>query len=261
MITTWTARTFGTTGPDQILQLAVFGNDVSGNMVTFEGLSAFEHLVPVTPAGTLYFFRTRVPVKGGQRIGLYAKDTSGPEAFVWGCAVSNSSGNADRDIWGDLAEAVIGGPPASATHGQFLSQRVPVQVTLEADADGDGFGDETQDQCPTDAATQGPCPDPPSPPPPDTSAPDTTITKGAPNRTSQSKVRFEFTSDDPGSSFECSLEGKRLDPAIKQFGDCSSPRKYRRLGNGKYEFEVRATDAAGNVDASAATDRFKVVLK
>ena len=29
---------------------------------------------------------------------------------------------------------------------------------LEADADRDGFGDETQDQCPTDASTQGACP-------------------------------------------------------------------------------------------------------
>ena len=28
----------------------------------------------------------------------------------------------------------------------------------EPDADGDGFGDESQDQCPTDASTQGPCP-------------------------------------------------------------------------------------------------------
>jgi hypothetical protein len=30
--------------------------------------------------------------------------------------------------------------------------------TIEPDADGDGFGDETQDQCPTNAATQGACP-------------------------------------------------------------------------------------------------------
>ena len=28
---------------------------------------------------------------------------------------------------------------------------------IEPDADGDGFGDETQDQCPTDASSQGPC--------------------------------------------------------------------------------------------------------
>jgi hypothetical protein len=35
-----------------------------------------------------------------------------------------------------------------------------VSAVLEPDADGDGFGDETQDQCPTNATTQGPCPTP-----------------------------------------------------------------------------------------------------
>jgi hypothetical protein len=36
--------------------------------------------------------------------------------------------------------------------------------TIEADADGDGFGDETQDACPTDAATQDACPAAPTSP-------------------------------------------------------------------------------------------------
>ncbi len=101
VITGWSARTFGTGGADQILQLAVIGNDVSGNLVTFEGLSAFEHLAPVAPNGRTYSFTTRIPVNGGERIGLYAKDQpSGPESFTWACAVSNANGPADRDIWG-----------------------------------------------------------------------------------------------------------------------------------------------------------------
>ncbi len=33
-----------------------------------------------------------------------------------------------------------------------------VQGVVEADADADGYGDETQDQCPSQAAYQGPCP-------------------------------------------------------------------------------------------------------
>jgi hypothetical protein len=33
-----------------------------------------------------------------------------------------------------------------------------VQGTVETDADHDGYGDDTQDQCPTDASTHGPCP-------------------------------------------------------------------------------------------------------
>ena len=161
VITGWKGRTFSTAGPDQILQLAVIGENVSGDAVTFEALSDFEHLVPVAPSGRTYSFATRISVDGGERIGLYAKDTSGPEAFTWACAVQTGSGNADRDIWGALSAPVIGGPPAPATFGQFLSQRVPVEATLEADADKDGFGDETQDLCPTSAATQSACPVPP----------------------------------------------------------------------------------------------------
>jgi hypothetical protein len=33
-----------------------------------------------------------------------------------------------------------------------------VQATVEPDADGDEYGDETQDQCPTNGSTHGPCP-------------------------------------------------------------------------------------------------------
>jgi hypothetical protein len=42
-------------------------------------------------------------------------------------------------------------PPAS---------EVLVNADVEPDADGDGFGDETQDGCPTDASIQGACPSP-----------------------------------------------------------------------------------------------------
>src|SRR5690606_7431051 len=34
----------------------------------------------------------------------------------------------------------------------------PVTAVVEPDADGDGFGDETQDLCPAAAPLQGPCP-------------------------------------------------------------------------------------------------------
>lgn len=36
--------------------------------------------------------------------------------------------------------------------------RAAVWATVEADADGDGYGDETQDKCPQSAAFQNPCP-------------------------------------------------------------------------------------------------------
>jgi Ca2+-binding RTX toxin-like protein len=43
--------------------------------------------------------------------------------------------------------------------------RIDIAAKVEPDSDRDGFGDETQDQCPTNATVQGPCPLPPAPPP------------------------------------------------------------------------------------------------
>ncbi len=66
------------------------------------------------------------------------------------------------------------GPPADATAGV-----VWYDADIEADADRDGYGDETQDACPTDATTQGTCPVVP-PPGPGTSTPTTPFVPGFP---------------------------------------------------------------------------------
>ena len=59
-------------------------------------------------------------------------------------------------------------PPLVEGQGQRGStdatEELNVQVTIEPDADGDGFGDETQDQCPTQAGTHGACVSNPPPP-------------------------------------------------------------------------------------------------
>jgi hypothetical protein len=240
VITRWSAKPFSSGGADQILQLAVFGPDVSGNAVTFEALSAFERVIPVNPLLS-QSFATRVPVDAGERIGLYARDTAGPEAFTWGCAVPSSGGNADRDIWGNLASPVIGGPPVVASNGQFLSQRVPVEAVLEPDADGDGFGDETQDQCPKEASTQGPC-----------AVPETSINARPPKKTKSKLATFQFGSPTAGATFECQLDGGPFQP-------CSSPH-LARVAKGKHNFAVRAS-AGGEIDASPATAKWKVKKK
>ena len=49
----------------------------------------------------------------------------------------------------------IGSSVSFGTVGGFL---LNLAATVEPDADHDGFGDETQDQCATDGTTQGPCP-------------------------------------------------------------------------------------------------------
>jgi hypothetical protein len=96
--------------------------------------------------------------------------------------------------------------------------------------------------------------DPPVDPPavPDTDPPETTITKGAPSKTDKTKVRFRFTSDEPGSAFECKIDKQ-------PYKACSTPKRVKRLDEGKHKFKVRAIDAAGNLDPSADKDKFKVV--
>ena len=68
-----------------------------------------------------------------------------------------------------LRQGSTGGHPVD-TSVQYNSGgclfEILVQGTVETDADHDGYGDDTQDQCPTDASTHGPCPTTSTPPPP-----------------------------------------------------------------------------------------------
>jgi CSLREA domain-containing protein len=82
-------------------------------------------------------------------------------------------------------------------------------------------------------------------PPPDTTEPETTIDSGPRALTSSTSASFSFSSSKPSSTFECSLDGAA-------FAGCVSPREYAGLANGTHQFSVRATDGAGNVDQTAA---------
>jgi hypothetical protein len=96
-------------------------------------------------------------------------------------------------------------------------------------------------------------PTPPSTTPTDTTAPDTTITKGPKKKTTKKKATFEFTSTEAGSSFECSLNGA-------PFAPCTSPTAVKAK-KGKNTFQVRAKDAAGNVDPTPASQSWKLKKK
>ena len=85
----------------------------------------------------------------------------------------------------------------------------------------------------------------------DTAAPDTVIDSGPPASTSDAAATFTFSSE-PGGVFECSLDGAA-------FAACASPRAYAGLARGAHLFQVRATDADGNTDASPATYAWTVV--
>ena len=84
----------------------------------------------------------------------------------------------------------------------------------------------------------------------DVKAPVTELTE-APDDFSNGSERFEFTSSEKHSSFECKLDEG-------DYGACSSPKAYPGLDDGAHRFRVRAVDRAGNADASPATRKWTV---
>jgi hypothetical protein len=86
----------------------------------------------------------------------------------------------------------------------------------------------------------------------DTTPPVTTIGPTMPGANTQSaSATFDLGSNEPGSTFEC-----RLDGAV--FVSCATPASYGGLGDGTHIFDVRATDPAGNLDTSPATYSWKI---
>jgi len=90
-------------------------------------------------------FDARITVQAGDRVGLSA---TGPfpicqtsETVAIGAFLSNGVGSTN-----EFQEVPSG------------MARIPISAVIEPDADNDGYGDETQDKCPTNATTQGACP-------------------------------------------------------------------------------------------------------
>jgi MYXO-CTERM domain-containing protein len=86
----------------------------------------------------------------------------------------------------------------------------------------------------------------------DVTAPDTTLTETPASPTNQTGATFAFSSE-AGATFECSLDGAA-------FGTCTPPLSYSSLTEGSHTFQVRARDAAGNVDATPASFSWTVDL-
>lgn len=87
----------------------------------------------------------------------------------------------------------------------------------------------------------------------DTTAPDTTGLKGPKQVTKGKVVTFKFSSTEAGSSFKCKVDGGKTTT-------CASPFKVKtgKLKPGKHTFSAFAVDAAGNADATPATQKFTV---
>ena len=125
--------------------------DLAGGAATFSNItSPIVFTVPEDPStGTVHTQATRISVAAGDRFGMTTAST-GTWHLYW-----HSAPEFDYCYFraGSHAEG------ASLDYASALCNNyIPlVQGVLEPDVDGDGYGDETQDLCPVDPASQTQC--------------------------------------------------------------------------------------------------------
>jgi hypothetical protein len=120
---------------------------------------------------------TRIPVAAGVHLGVAV--TAADQDYITGYAGDHVSSNFD-------VAAPIGASELVTTSDE---RHVNIAAVVEPDADHDGYGDDTQDKCPSDPSKQGTCsgappipaaPKPPSVPSiPSSPATQTTVLTGA----------------------------------------------------------------------------------
>ncbi len=81
--------------------------------------------------------------------------------------------------------------------------------------------------------------------------PDTVISAGPPAKTWTTSARFEFGSNQQGTTFRCRLDGGAAEA-------CTSPRDYSGLSVGAHTFEVTAIGTGGTADPTPATRSWTV---
>lgn len=107
------------------------------------GESPQETLAPGTNV-----FNTRIPIKAGDRLGLFT---------FWKGGVPYCTASSMADVVGGFEGNVAAG--STVGFGEFPGEfRVPITAVIEPDADRDGYGDETQDKCPQGAEFHDACP-------------------------------------------------------------------------------------------------------
>ncbi len=220
VLTSYTTRA-GSAGSVRALAFV----DGAASHKTLVGKSAWAPVV----INTNNTFAIRVPVPAGAKLGI-AVDTSG---MLCGLNVG---------LAGDQLAYGVPFNPDTSTDMFYLTVstfRPDISAVLEPDADGDTFGDVSQDLCPQSKLTQAAC-----------LAPDTTVTKQPKKQTNRREAKIKFTSSSAGSTFTCAIDGKRAKP-------CTSPfkKKYRY---GKHKVVITAISVFGIADPTPATVKFKV---
>jgi hypothetical protein len=86
----------------------------------------------------------------------------------------------------------------------------------------------------------------------DVTAPETRIDSAPASPTRYSSATFTFSSTESGATFECDLDATG-------FRACVSPSTLTGLSKGMHTFQVRARDAAGNLDATPASHTWNIL--
>ena len=162
--------------------------------------------------------------------------------------VGVSAENAAGTVYDGATTRLRGSTPISpGTHVVYFS------IFDQGDAiyDSTVFLDRlTLENAPSGSCTQGALPD--------DGPPDTVINSGPSGTIADSTPTFTFSSpDEPGSTFECSVDGG-------PFGPCSGPGASHttgRLPDGTHTFAVRARDASGFHDPTPAVRSFTIADK
>jgi hypothetical protein len=87
----------------------------------------------------------------------------------------------------------------------------------------------------------------------DASPPQTKITRAPRKRTTKTKAKVRFRSNEPGSVFKCKLDRAPYAP-------CESPFR-TTVKVGKHRFRVRATDPSGNTDPTPAKAKYRRISR
>jgi hypothetical protein len=139
VITKWRLTNGGSEVTAQILKVLRPTADPKAFRVVDE--SAFGAAVPGPNT-----FDTRLPVQAGDRFGLYG--LKGAIACAFGTGADKLGFTSGNSTIGTTLTASV----------EHASEQIPVSVVIEPDADHDGYGDETQDNCPQNPAAHSECP-------------------------------------------------------------------------------------------------------
>jgi hypothetical protein len=181
-------------------------------------------------AAVLNTYPVRIPVTAGLALGVWIENIFMNCAFV------------SPGAPGDIVDAAIVDPDVTPAFSAAVTQpntRANVSAVVESDADGDGYGDVSQDLCPQSKLTQSACP-----------APDTRVTKKPKKSSTQRTVKIKFRSSIAASTFTCAVDKKKAKP-------CTSPFK-KRFKYGKHKVMITATSPVGIVDTTPAVVKFRV---